>query len=74
MLTDHVQFCNSNHLSIVMYLICGIHFISVSCLLLGVEIFTNSVVEQKYGIEEERINYLFGKSEQEREECEYFIF
>ena len=28
MLTDHVHFCNSNHLSIAMYLICDIHFIS----------------------------------------------
>ena len=34
MLTDHVQLCNSNGLSIAMYLICGIHFIchmSPSC-------------------------------------------
>ena len=43
MLTDHIQFCNSNRLSIVMYLICGIHFISVTYLL-GVAIFTNSSV------------------------------
>ena len=42
MLIDHVQFCNSNCLSIAMYLICGIHYISVTCLLLGVAIFTNS--------------------------------
>ena len=42
MLLDHVQFCNSNRLSIAMYLICGIHFISDTCLLLGIEIFTNS--------------------------------
>ena len=44
LLTDHVQYCNSNRLSIVMYLICGIHFTSVTCLLLGVAIFTNSSV------------------------------
>ena len=31
--TNHIQFCNSNHLCIVMYLICGIHFISVSLVL-----------------------------------------
>ena len=42
MLTDHVQFCNCNRFSIAMYLICGIHFISVTCLLLGVTIFTKS--------------------------------
>ena len=48
MLTDHVQFCNSNRLSIAMYLICDIHFISVTCLLLGAEIFTNiSVLARK---------------------------
>ena len=44
MLTDHVQLCNSNRLSIAMYLICGINFISVTCLLLGVAIFINSSV------------------------------
>ncbi|PSN51692.1 hypothetical protein C0J52_12314 [Blattella germanica] len=44
MLTDHVQLCNSNPLSIAMYLICGINFISVTCLLLGVAIFINSSV------------------------------
>ena len=44
MLTDHVQFCNSNCLSIAMYLICGIHFITVTCLLHGVAIFTNNSV------------------------------
>ena len=40
MLTDHVQFCNSNRLSIAMYLICGIglHLIYVACLLLGVAV------------------------------------
>ena len=48
MLTDHVQFCYSNRLSIVMYLICGIHFISVTCLLLGVAIFTNSSVHKTF--------------------------
>ena len=36
--TDHVQFCNSNRL----YLVCGIHFISVICLLLGAAIITKS--------------------------------
>ena len=44
MLTDHVVFCISNRLFIAMYLICGKHFISVTCLLLGVAIFTNSSV------------------------------
>ena len=44
MLSDHVQFCNSNRLSIPMYVICGIHLISVTYLLLGVAIFTNSSV------------------------------
>ena len=42
MLTDHLQFCNSNRLSIVMHVICGIHFISVTYLLVGVAIFTNT--------------------------------
>ena len=41
MLTDHVQFCNSNRLSIAMCIICGIHFISATCFLLGVAFFTN---------------------------------
>ena len=44
MLADHVQFCNLNLLSIATYLICGIHFISVTRLFLGVAIFTNSNV------------------------------
>ena len=33
---------SSNHLCIVMYLICGINFISVTYMLLGVASFTNS--------------------------------
>ena len=44
MLTDHAQFFNSNHLSIARYLICCIHFISLTYLL-GVDIFTNSSVQ-----------------------------
>ena len=39
---DHVQFCNSNYLCIVMNLICGINFILVKCILLSVELITNS--------------------------------
>ena len=42
---SQIQFCNSIRLFISMYLICGIHLISVTCLLLGVAIFTNISVE-----------------------------
>ena len=43
-----IQFSNLVHLYIIMYLICGINYISVTCIHLSVALFTNSSVDTSW--------------------------
>ena len=57
--TDHVQFCNSNHSRISMYLICGINFISVTIILLGAVLFTSSSMYTCIAMEHPRLLFFY---------------